>query len=254
MTTQPQDLFIGSPWMNAAGMLGFAPSSNANARWPLAEPMGAFVTNPISLNLRSPAADRGVSAFAGGALLHTGLPNPGLSRVLRRYASRWEHSGVPIWAHLIGTNPDDVNQMIQRLEGREGIAAIELSLPPEAQGAAALAFVTAAFGELPLVVHLPFTAASQPWLAELPGMGAAALTLGAPRGMLPVESGRLAAGRLYGPALFPQMLSAVHAARRLGIPIIAGAGVYRRQDAQALLDAGASAVQLDTVLWRGWIG
>jgi dihydroorotate dehydrogenase len=49
------------------------------------------------------------------------------------------------------------------------------------------------------------------------------------------------------------MMAAVQAARRIGIPLIAGAGIYRRQDAQALRDAGAWAVQLDTVLWRGWV-
>jgi len=36
-----------------------------------------------------------------------------------------------------------------------------------------------------------------------------------------------------------------------GLPVIAGGGVYTPEQAQALLDAGALAVQLDSVLWRG---
>jgi dihydroorotate dehydrogenase (NAD+) catalytic subunit len=243
-----QDLTIDSPCMNAAGTLGFAPPS----RWPISEPMGAFLTNPISLGPRTPAGDRGLLNFPGGLLLHSGLPNPGLSRVLRKYGERWAQSALPIWVHLIGSNPDEIHQMVRRLEGQEGVMAIEVGVPPDARGNEALTFVDAALGELPVIAHLPLTAAGEAWLDELPKLGAAALSLGGPRGLLPSGTGRPVAGRLVGPALFPQMLAAVQSTRRIGIPIIAGSGVYRREDAQALRDAGAWAVQLDTVLWRGF--
>lgn len=247
-----QDLSLDSPWMNAAGMLGFTLSGPARERWTAPEPMGAFVTNPVSLAPRTPAGERSLLAFPGGVLMHSGLPNPGLTRVLRKYGERWAQSNLPIWVHLIGTNPDEVHQMVRRLEGVEGVGAVELGLPPDVRGDAALAFVEAAFGELPLVVHIPLIAAGEPWLKELAGLGASALTLGAPRGTLLTDTGRPVNGRLFGPANFPFMLSAVQSARRLGIPVIAGSGIYRKQDAQALRDAGAWAVQLDTVLWRGW--
>lgn len=243
-----QELYLDSPWMNAAGMLGYLPP----ARWTVNEKMGVFVTNPISLAPRTPAAERGLTSFAGGALLHSGLPNPGLSRVLRKYGERWAQSSLPIWVHLIGANPDEIHQMVQRLEGREGIVAVELGLAPDLSSHQALAFVEAAYGELPLIVHLPLTNAREPWLAELPGLGVSAVSLGAPRGMLINDAGRPVSGRLYGPAVFPLTLAAVHSMRRMRLSVIAGAGIYRRQDAQALLDAGACAVQLDTVLWRGW--
>lgn len=245
-----QDLYLDSPWMNAAGTLGYLPPP----RWPVPETMGAFVTNPISLGPRTPAAERNLLDFPGGVLMHTGLPNPGLSRVLKKYADRWQQSSLPIWVHLIGANPGEIQQMVQRLEGREGVMAIEVGIPPEAGGEEALAFVQAAFGELPLVVHLPLTAAREPWLKELPGLGTAAISLGAPRGILPTDTGRPVSGRLYGASLFPLMMAAVQNVRRLGLQVIAGAGIYRRQDAEALRDAGAWAVQLDTVLWRGWAG
>jgi dihydroorotate dehydrogenase (NAD+) catalytic subunit len=244
-----QELDLSSPWMNAAGMLGFAPS----ARWAVPEAIGAFVTNPISLSPRSPAGDRGMQSVSGGVLLHSGLPNPGLSRVFRKYGERWAQSSVPIWVHLIGSHPDEIRQMVQRLEGREGVAAVELGLPPEIRGNEALAFIEAAYGELPLVVHLPLTTANEPWLNQLPGLGVSGLSLGAPRGMVHTSGKNLLRGRLFGPAYFPMVMAAVYAVRKLGIPIIAGAGIYRRQDAQSLLDTGAFAVQLDTVLWRGWV-
>jgi dihydroorotate dehydrogenase len=60
-------------------------------------------------------------------------------------------------------------------------------------------------------------------------------------------------GRLYGPAVFPLALAALLAVRRAGLPVIAGGGIYRPEQVEALLAAGASAVQVDAVLWRaGW--
>lgn len=250
-----QELYLDTPWMNAAGTLGFAPPADRlpPSRWSFPQPLGVFVTNPISFGPRSPAAERGLHTFPGGVLMHSGLPNPGLSRVLRRYGERWKQSALPVWAHLFGSSPDEINQMVRRLEGREGVVAIELGLPPWVRDNVALAYVEAAYGELPLIVHLPLTAAGEPWLDALPGLGASAISLGAPRGALPGPSGSPVNGRMYGPALFPLTMAAVQAARRLGLPVIAGAGVYRRADAQALREAGASAVQLDTVLWGGWM-
>jgi dihydroorotate dehydrogenase (NAD+) catalytic subunit len=243
-----QDLVLASPWINAAGTLGFMPP----ARWLLPEAMGAFVTNPISLLPRTPAADRALITYPGGYLLHSGHPNPGFSRVVRRCSERWAQTSLPVWMHLLGTTPSEVQEMVQRLEGLEGVLAVEISLPPATRGAEALAFVEAAFGELPLVVSLPLTQAGESWLKELPGLGVSAINLSAPRGSLPTDTGRPVSGRLFGPGLLPQALAAVQAVRRLGVQIIAGAGIFRRQDAQAALDAGAYAVQLDGVVWRGW--
>ncbi len=246
--TYRQDLVLDSPWINAAGTLGFAPP----ARWPLPEPQGAFVTNPISLMARSPAADRSAMPYTGGFLLHTGHPNPGLSRVLRRYGERWAQSSLPIWVHLLANHPGEVQQMVQRLEGVEGVMAVELGLPPGIQGKEILAFVEAGFGELPLVVNLPLSMAGEGWLKGLPDIGVSAICLSAPRGTLLTDTRRPVSGRLFGPALFPQVLAAVQTSHRLGLQVIAGAGIYRRQDAQALRDAGAWAVELDSVVWRGW--
>lgn len=244
------DLHLDSPWLNAAGSLGYLPP----ARWPVDERMGAFVTNPISASPRAPAAGRGVIAFPGGALVHSGLPNPGLSRVLRKFGERWAQSSLPIWVHLIGSNPDEIGGMVRRIEGREGVVAIELGLPPDARREEILAMVEAAYGELPLVVHLPVSTVGQGWVEELPSLGVSAICLGPPRGTLIDPSGRAMGGRIYGPALLPLTIAAVAALRRLGVPVIAGTGVYSRQDAEVLRSTGAWAVQLDTVLWRGWIG
>jgi dihydroorotate dehydrogenase (NAD+) catalytic subunit len=249
-----QDLYLSSPWMNAAGMLGPTPPP----RWPVPgfdlKTFGAFVTDPVSLAPRSPAADRCMVPFPGGALVHSGLPGPGITRLLRKYAPRWAQSNLPVWVHLIGNSPDEIQQMVRRIEGREGVMAVELGLPSGIHADAALALVSAAYGELPLIVHLPLDLANEAWVTSLAGANISAVSLGAPRGTLLNQNGRPVSGRLYGPALLPLTLYAVQGLRRLGLPVIAGPGVYTRRAAQALLTAGSAAIQLDTVLWHGWTG
>jgi dihydroorotate dehydrogenase (NAD+) catalytic subunit len=132
------------------------------------------------------------------------------------------------------------------------VAGIELGLPTDGGGEAALDLVEAAVGELPLAVCLPLNLAGDDWVKRLPELGASAITLGAPRGALLNENGKPVRGRMYGPSLLPWMFPALFQLRRLGIPLIAGAGIQRRADAEALLKAGAVAVQLDAPVWRGW--
>ncbi len=239
------DLDLATPWMNAAGAAGFAPPE----RWPWPEPAGAWVTNPLSLSPRSPAENRAAVGFAGGALLHSGLPNPGLSAVLRRHAPAWGRSAVPAWVHIFGRTPDEIHQLVLRLEGVEGVGAIELGISDELAGGDALAWAEAALGELPLVVNLSLARAAEDWLGELGRLGASAISLSGPRGALAGAGSRLVSGRLYGPSLLPLVFSAVHQAQRHHLPVIAGAGVYKIEDGQELLAAGAWGVQLDTVLW-----
>jgi dihydroorotate dehydrogenase len=155
--------------------------------------------------------------------------------------------------HIFGHSPDEIHQMVLRLEEVEGVGAIELGIGDDLPAQDALLQVRTALGELPLVVSLPFRRAGEDWLVELIKLGASAITLSGARGALPVPGsgeGRLIRGRLYGPALLPQVMETVQALRqRLRLPVIAGAGVYRAEDGRALLKAGAWGIQIDTALW-----
>ncbi len=244
-----QDLTLGSPWMNAAGTLGFRPA-RANQPWPWPVEAGAFVTNPISLRRRTPAEERALLRYPGGFLLHTGLPNPGMRAALNEYGQRWARSQTPVWVRLLAQSPDEVARMVEMLEGQEGVTALELGIPPGSTAQDALGLVAATGVELPVVVNVPVTEAGAEWLMELPYTGASAISLSGPRGALPGPNGRLVTGRLYGPALFPLALAGVRAAQKTGLPVIAGCGVYRLEDGEALLAAGAWAVQVDTALWK----
>jgi len=246
------DLTFRTPLMNAAGMLGFAPdpraADHASPEGAWVNP-GAFVTNPISLRSRQPSAEPGMIEYPGGLLLHTGLPNPGLSSVIKKYSRRWATTQLPIIVHLMADRPDETARMVRSLEGLENIAAIELGFAPLLAADIILMALDVSLGELPVIANLPFEQVLSlgPQLIQ---HGAAALSFAAPRGALPGADGVATTGRLYGPALFPQSLSLLCSATRLGLPVIGGVGVYDQEQAAVMLASGALAVQLDAVLWK----
>ncbi len=240
------DLELSSPWLNAAGTLGFAPGADG---WPWPEMQGGFVTNPISLNRRTPAETRGVLSYPGGSLLHSGLPNPGLKGVLRKYGERWARSSLPVWVHLLADGPQDIHRMALVLEEVEGVAAVEVSFPPGAAPEQALAMLEAAVGELAVIACLPLASAGEAWLKQLPRIGVRGVCLSAPRGALPGPGGKIVAGRLVGAGLYAQALAALQWANPLNLPVVVGSGVFSVAAGRALLDAGAAAVQVDTALW-----
>jgi hypothetical protein len=236
------ELDLPSRWMNQAGTLGFSPRAQLL-------PEGAvFVTNPVSGRARVPSADRSFLPFPGGFQLHTGLPNAGWKAIRRTYASHWEQTDSPVWVHLISQDLDELQGMVRDIEELEGVAAIELGLPPACPVDWARQLLTAAHSEKALVAHISL--GEDPRLFKsLPGF-VSAVTLGTPRGTLPTPTGRLAHGRLHGPGLFPLMLNALLDLRGLDVPVILG-GVCSKDDANAALKHGAAAVQIDHICWSG---
>jgi dihydroorotate dehydrogenase len=236
---------LSSPWMNAAGFLGFIPP----ASWPLMPKMGAFVTNPISLLPRSPAHNRAVVPFPGGYLLHTGFPNNGLIKILKKHQQKWSRLPIPIWAHLLSDTPYNCQKMVRVLEGAENVSTVELSFPCDLDRKLQVDLVCAAVGELPIFVAIPLNKIDLEFIGLLPSLGAAGVVISAPRGSLTIGN-KVVSGRLYGPALFPQLLQAVVDLKDVGLPVIAGSGIFSFQQGEAALSAGASAVQFDGMLWQ----
>jgi dihydroorotate dehydrogenase (NAD+) catalytic subunit len=260
-----QDLTFSSPYMNAAGTLGFVPDYRAPLPW---ESFGAFVTNPLSLRPRLPTANPALIEYPGGFLLHTGLPNPGLAGTLKKYARRWSDSRLPIIVNLMADRPEETMRMVQSLEGRENITAVELGFAPLLADDIILMTIEMCLGELPLIVSLPVEQVLSLGPQAIQE-GAVAISLAAPRGMLPLATDshlplgtsfgddkgprvrEHVTGRLSGPALFPQALLTVRDAVGANIPVIGAGGVSSKENADAMLSVGALAVQVDASLWKG---
>lgn len=239
-----RDLYFRKPLMNAAGALGSAPDLHGDIPW---DRFGAFVTNPISLRARKAAGKPALIEFPGGFLLHSGLPNPGFRVAVKRYGRRWQDSPLPVIINLMADRPGETQQMVQALEGVENILAVELGFAPQLAADIIALAVEMCRGELPLIVSLPAEQMLElgPRLIDL---GAAALSVSAPRGALP-RNGEILSGRLFGPALFPRALDLVQSAARLGLPVIGAGGICSERDIDAMLAAGALAVQVDSALW-----
>lgn len=240
-----RDLYFSKPLMNATGSLGFAPDSRTGI--PL-DAFGAFVTTPFSLRPRLPAAKPELVEYPGGFLLHTGLPNPGLNAGIKKYAARWDKSALPIIVHLMADRPEETQRMVRMLETQENVMAAELGFAPLLADDILILTLEMCLGELPLIFSLPVEQVLSLGPRLIQG-GAQAISISALRGALPADNSSLITGRLYGPSLFPKSLETVYSAAKLGFPIIGAGGVWNKENADAMISAGALAVQIDAALW-----
>ncbi|MGB1286984.1 MAG: hypothetical protein ACPG7F_10655 [Aggregatilineales bacterium] len=261
------NLTVNAPVMPAAGVMGYADDAykdkgkkdkDGSDMHPNAfinyEKLGAFVTNPMTYRPWSPARSTRVVPLDAGVLMHTGLPNPGVKKLVKQYKSRWGAMPIPVIAHLVASNEDDVRSGIGYLDNEETIAAIELGLGDDisADEAAALVEVATQRAEKPVLVRLPvFDAYEIADACVESGAGALVLTA-PPRGTArDTRTGNLVSGRIYGPLIKPMVLRMVGvlAKRIKDVPIIGAGGIHSAQDARDYLEAGARAVQVDSVVW-----
>lgn len=241
-------LTLRGPLLNAAGVLGFAGEYRGLLDF---SQLGAFVTNPITLHARTPAAPPNAVALPDGVLIHTGLPNPGLRAALRRFPREWERDlirlGVSVILHLAATTPAEVRRSVDWIEREERVSGVELGFRDDVTADELEMLVRPARGGAPLIARLPAGRG-----LELAGAatraGADALTVSAP----PRRTVGAVTGRYYGRDCLPAALDEVRAVCALlpETPVIGAGGLFTPDDVRAMREAGAVAVQLDAALWR----
>jgi dihydroorotate dehydrogenase (NAD+) catalytic subunit len=244
-------LTLANPVMPAAGCFGWG---TEYAHLVKTEHLGAVVVGPITAGPRRGASPPRAVEIPGGVLIHTGLANPGISAVVRRYGRAWTRCPVPVLAHVAGTSPDATASCCHRLARVDAVAGIEIGLPDSAgpEDVCAIVKAAAATARQPIFVRLPLSSAAQLCEATVEA-GANALTVGAPpRGAMWHEpSGRFVTGRLYGRFVLPLALHALRrVAERVAVPLIGCGGIHSVAEAQAALRAGATAVQIAGAVWR----
>lgn len=237
---------LAAPWTNVAGMLGF---SGGHSNLLDLSRFGAFISNPISFSPRRPCHPPRLLHFAGGFLLHTGHPNPGLSAIIRRQQRLWNELPCSLIIHLLGEEPREVAAMVEQLEDVEAVDAIEISFGETDSQLIREILLPALRSELPILANFPLNSDISPIQAAAEA-GVAAISLGPPRGSLPGPEGQLVSGRLFGPGLWPYALGVVaRLSSLIALPIIASGGLYSKSQIEIMLRAGAKAVQLDGILW-----
>lgn len=242
-------LTIETPVMPAAGTMGYGDLYRDLVD---IEKLGAFVTNPVTARPWSPATGTRVVPLDAGILMHTGLPNPGLSKVISKYHGLWRTLPLPVIVHLVGTSVDDVRRCANQIDHEESLDALELGLNDDISDYEAERLVRAATdnSDKPVIVRLPFTDTERLGEAAVDGGAAAVVVCSPPRGTARDAAGRLVSGRVYGPLVKPMILRLVgQLARRLDVPIIGSGGIHTPNDARDYIEAGARAVQVDSVTW-----
>lgn len=250
LTGGKQPLTVPNPVLLAAGIAGFGDEYGRLIDLKL---LGGVVTSPLTWRPRRAASGMRVVPLDSGVLVHTGLPNPGVSAAIETYGPAWGRSPCPVIVHVAAESADDVRRCVEALHGRPGVAAIEIGILDSSGPREVTTIVDAAVThvELPVIARLPLYTA--PLLAAAAvNAGAGALTVAAPpRGTArdPL-SGQLVGGRMYGPWLKPLALRTVgQIAREVSVPVIGCGGIHTPDDARDFLAAGAKAIQLDSVVW-----
>lgn len=260
-------LALANPVMPAAGCFGFGAEY---ARLVDLEALGAIVVGPVTAGPRRGTDPPRTVVVPGGVLLHTGLANPGIAAVVRRYGRVWARSPVPVIVHVAGTSAQEAASCCRRLTSIEEVAAIELGLADSIELDAACDIIEAARVTVsqPLIVRLPLTTADSLCRAAVES-GADALTIAAPpRGTVPLSavnepdndapqlpqsepSERFMTGRLYGRFVLPLAIRALRrVAEMVSVPLIGCGGIHEIKDGRAFLQAGATAIQIGGALWR----
>lgn len=256
-------LVLRNPVLTASGTFGYG--LEYDDFFDVAE-LGGICTKGLSLLPRPGNPPNRICETAAGMLNAIGLANVGVEAFCKDKLPTLRRRGVTVVANVFATSIDDFVKLVRRVDGEEGVHAVELnvSCPNVDKGGLefgcdpiAAARVTAACRaatKLPLWVKMSPEAGDHKAVGlACQEEGADALTaINTIRGLaIDVASWRpkLAnrTGGLSGPALKPLALRIVwDLARTVKIPVIGIGGVATAEDAVEFLLAGATAVQVGT--------
>jgi dihydroorotate dehydrogenase (NAD+) catalytic subunit len=268
LTTRIGALEIEHPVMNASGTLD--PLAARAAGLAIDDELALVVTKTVTPSPREGNEPPRVCEVAGGMLNSIGLANPGLDAFAETVLPAVRALGRPVVVSIGGFEHADYAAACRRLDGLEGIAALELNVSCPNVKSGCISIGSDA-GETEAVVRacseatgLPLWVKLSPNVADLAAIARAAERGGADALVLTNTLRGLAidhlslepllggvTGGLSGPALKPVALAAVHACRAsCGLPLVGVGGIASGWDALEFLVAGASAVQVGSAAFR----
>lgn len=241
---------LSGPVLLASGCWGYG---NTYDRLLDLTAFGAITTNSITLRPRRGVPQPRLAETSAGFVLNSGGQNPGVRRVIQQYRKTWSRLGVPVIAHLPADASEYLRRTARALASTETIAAIELGIPDEAVPADLRHWVRAIRDAslLPLLLKLPLEMAVEMAEAAVSEPVEALVVGSPPRGTArSAVNGEMVSGDLYGPALHSLVLTVLQSIQNfVECPIVAAGGIHSLADAATYLQAGATAVQLDSLLF-----
>jgi dihydroorotate dehydrogenase (NAD+) catalytic subunit len=259
-------LRLANPVLVASGTFGYGIEYGDVVE---VERLGAICCKGTTLRPRVGNVPPRVTETPAGMLNSIGLQNPGVDAVIEKYAPTWAEWRVPVIVNVAGESVGDYVEVVRRLDGVPGVAAIELNISCPNVGRGGLQFaidadaagsVTAAVRratDLPLLVKLsPNVSDVRPIARAIEDAGADALTAINTLSGIAVAPARdrpllgNVFGGVSGPAVKPIALRVVYeAVQAVSIPVVAIGGVTELADVLDFLAVGAVAVQVGTAIF-----
>lgn len=260
------ELRFSHPILPASGTFGYGVEFE-----PFIAPgtFAAVVGKSISLEPRSGNHPPRTIETPAGLLNSIGLQNPGIDRFLSESLPRLRGYGAPVVVNLVGNRIEDYAELATRLDGVDGVAALELNVScPNVPQGLRFGLEPAATQQLVETVRqrtqLPILAKLTPNVTDIAEQARAAEAGGADavslintlRGMSldwRTRRSRLgrATGGLSGPAIRPVALRMVwEASQAVQIPICGIGGICEPEHVLEFMVAGATLVQVGTHLYR----
>jgi len=257
-------LRLKNPIMGASGTFGYGLEFQDFLDL---EALGGFVTKGLSLLPRKGHPPPRIVETPCGMLNAIGLHNVGVEAFLEEKLPALRGLDTAVVCNVFGERIEDYVRLVERLDGQEGVAGLELnvSCPHVERGGVE-------FGSDPRLLHevtsacraatgLPLWVKLTPTVTDILETAQAAVEAGADalslvntyRGMAVDLERRRAipargVGGLSGPAIKPMALYAVHrVARAVSVPVVGIGGIRNATDVLEFLVAGARAVQVGTM-------
>jgi len=256
-------LLLANPVMTASGTFSFGLERGHMFD---IQKLGAVVTKTVTLQPRAGNPQVRTAETPAGMLNAIGLQNPGVDAVIREMAPRWARWRIPAVVSILGATIDEYGRLARRLDGVEGVSAIEVNISSpnaqrggmefgqDAESAAAVTEAVVAKTTLPVIVKLT------PNVTDIVNIARAVVDAGADALCLintlqamaidaqerrPTISSTFAG--LSGPAIKPVALRMVYqVASAIDVPIVGCGGISAGEDAVEFLLAGATAVEVGT--------
>ncbi|MCB9935965.1 MAG: dihydroorotate dehydrogenase [Planctomycetes bacterium] len=258
-------LELASPLMTASGCSGYGKELD---RYHDLAVYGALVGKSISRNPRLGNDYPRTAETAAGMINAIGLQNEGYEAFIKNTLPKMRGFGPKAVVNVVGHDFDEYVWLVERFDAEEGIAALELNLScPNVKGGMRFAsdpgecekLVAAcrAKTQLPLIAKLSPNVTDIAEIAKAAERGGADIlsAINTLVGMAVNWKRRepLVAnytGGLSGPAIKPVALRCVwQVANAVKLPVIAIGGISNADDVLEFMVAGASAVQLGTILF-----
>lgn len=232
-------------------------------------PFSAYVSKTITLQPREGNPPPRLWELGQGMINSIGLPNKGLERFCELDLPSYRELPVPLIVSVMGFSHAELEQIVDRLDGEDGIAALELNLScpnvktgtivgADADETAAVVKLLRARTQRPLIAKLsPATALPEEVARAAADSGADALALvNTFPGMAlhPVTAEPwlgAGTGGVSGPAIKPIALAQVYkVAGAVTVPVVGMGGIETVRDAEEFLASGATLVAVGTANFR----